>query len=405
MKRYFYKKYVTAILFILMLFAFSILNLFIAYDPIKETWQSSELSFSTMKETIAKLENTINEYTFGKYAFIEAYGYMQLLMDKNEAANFEVVKDTEGKLHYSHFADQPHSKKHLTARVKSMADQLNVKQTKLTFVMPPDKFIRGYTIFPTGIPYHYNNETADLFLSELQQVGVDTVDLREGILDSGIPPSQLFFKTDHHWTIETAFWGFGQLVQHLNEVIDLQLDPERFYTDIENYNVIQYKDSYIGSMGRKVGKYYAGVDDFSLIYPKFKTDYDFYYKNDLEEKHLSGRFEDVLLAIYPLNMEGDKYSPMKDKYFTYLYGNQPFVHIKNKEVTDGPKVLFIKDSLAVPLISFLSTLCSDIYLIDPRFYKEDILQFVNETELDHVFISISPQDLVDEFFPFALEGE
>lgn len=403
MKRHFHKKMITAALFIILLFLFSFQNIRASYEPLKQTLQSSDFSFSSLKDTITKLDKTMNESVYGKFKFIEAYGYTQALMDKNEESNFEVVKDTEGQLHFTYFAKKPNSTIHLTERVKSLRNQMNNKATKFTYMLTPDKYIKGYTEFPRGIPYHYNNETADQFLSELKQAGVDTVDLREGLMESGIPTGELFFRTDHHWKIETAFWGFGQLVKHLNQMYATQLDPSGFYTDIHNYNLIKYDDAYIGSMGRKTGKYYTGADDFTLVYPKFKTDYEFYFKNNQEGGTLKGRFEEALLTSYPLRVNGNDYGLTGDKYFTYLYGNQPFAHIHNNDRPNGLKVLFIKDSLAVPLISFLSTLCSDVYLIDPRYYKGDVSTFINQTELDHVFISYSPQNLVAEFFPFGTD--
>ena len=49
----------------------------------------------------------------------------------------------------------------------------------------------------------------------------------------------------------------------------------------------------------------------------------------------------------------------------------------------------------------MSTVCSEVYLVDPRYYKESILEYVNSIEnLDIAFISFSPQDLTDEFFNF-----
>ena len=404
MKRHLHKKMITAALFILLLFAFSIQNLMVSYEPLKQAVQSSSFRFASLKETIGKLDQAMNDSVYGKLKFIEAYGYTQALLDKNEESNFEVVKDTQGQLHYTYFTDKPNPTMELTERVKTLSSQIINKQVKLTYMLTPDKYIKGYTQFPKGIPYHHSNETADQFLGELKQAGVDTLDLREGLTESGIPIPELFFRTDHHWQIQTAFWGYGQLVKHLDAMDGTKLDPTGFYTNIDNYNQIKYDNAYIGSMGRKTGKYYAGVDDFTLIYPKFKTDYEFYFKTNELGGTLTGRFEDALLTTYPLHVEGSDYGLTGDKYFTYLYGNQAFVHIRNKDKPNGPKVVFIKDSLAVPLISFFSTICSDVYLLDPRYYKEDIAAFINQTELDHVFISFSPQNLVTDFFTFGTKG-
>lgn len=400
MHNFFAKKRITAFLFILVLVTFSVLNIIQSFGPIQKTLASADFHYSEAKALIHELDDDINEHVFDKFGFVEAYGYMQSLMWKNEENNFEVVKDMEGKLHYTYFATGPTDTKYLSDRVAALGAHLDPK-TKLTYVMTPDKYVRGYTQFPEGIPYNYNNETADGFLTNLKQDGIDTVDLREGLLESGIPAKDLFFTTDHHWKIKTAFWAFGQLVNHLDGMYDKPLDPDHYFTDLNNYNVVPYQDIFIGSQGRKAGKYFAGDDDFDLIYPKFKTDYSFYFKTGETQATLNGRFEDALLTTYPLNVQGATYDLTADKYFTYLYGNQGIVHVVNKDKPNGLKVLFIKDSLAVPMISFLSTVVSEIYLIDPRYYTGDIVDFASKTDLDHIFVSISPQDLVDEFFPYG----
>lgn len=397
MDRLFIKKLITTILFLLFLFAFSFLNIWKNYEAIKTSVKKIEAV--SLKQYVSGIENAINENVYEKYKFIEVYGYIQKFIGKNEVSNFELVKDVEGKLHFTYFADKPNKTEQLTDKLKELRNGIRSSKTKVLYLMTPDKYIKGYTKFPKGIPTHYNNETADQFLSEVNSAGIETIDLRKGILQSGINPDDLFFNTDHHWKIETAFWGFGQLVNNMNKKFKLNLDSAKFYTDINNYNVIKYENSFIGSMGRKIGKYYAGVDDFSLIYPKFKTDYDFYFENSFTKGTLSGRFEEALVAINPIR-KYDEYGIETDKYFSYLYGNQPFAHIKNKENKNGLKVLFIKDSLAVPLISFFSSVCSDVYIIDPRYYKEDILSYINNTDLDFVFVSYSPQNLVGEFFKF-----
>ena len=41
--------------------------------------------------------------------------------------------------------------------------------------------------------------------------------------------------------------------------------------DIKNYEVNTYRNWFLGSIGKRVGIYYAGIDDIDLIYPKFDT--------------------------------------------------------------------------------------------------------------------------------------
>lgn len=402
-KRMFLKKFITSIFFLVFLLVFSFQNFKVEYKPLLESLKKQKLNYSNISETIKSIENTMNENVYQKYKFINVYGYLQQLMDKHEESNFEVVKDNDGLLHYTFFANKPNSVDEIVSRVRAFNDGLKDENKKFIYLMTPDKYIRGYTKFETGIPYNYANETADNFLEELSKNKVDTIDLRKNLDESDIPYNELFFKTDHHWKIQTVFLAFGELVNKLNTDYNINLDSDKFYTNKENYNFITYEECYVGSMGRKTGTLYGGVDDFTLVYPKFKTSYSFYSKNGEQEVNGEGRFEEALLSTSPFRTENITYALEADKYFSYLHGNLGLVHVHNKNNENGPKVLFIKDSLAVPLATFLSTVCSDVYLIDPRYYKEDIPKFANETDLDFIFMSFYPQNLTEEFFPFYKE--
>lgn len=398
MERFFFKKLITSILIVLIIFGLSIINLINNYKPIIDTVEAQkDISISNR---IKNIDASIKDNTYGKYAFIDFYGYLQKLMDKNEESNFEVVKDDNGTLHYTFFGDKANPVYELVKRTEALKNGLKDESVKFAYIMPPDKYYKGYTSLSYGIPYNYANETADSFLDLLKQNNIETIDLRENLAESGIEPKDLFFKTDHHWKTETAFWEFGQLANTLKNKYGANIEDIDFYTNKDNYNFITYKDSYVGSMGRKTGIPYSGVDDFTLIYPKFNTDYTYYSKTGEQETNLNGRFEEALITISPFRTNKGVYALEGDKYSSYLFGNQGIVHVVNKKVPNGPKILFVKDSYTVALAAFLSTVCSDIYMVDPRYYTGSIPEYIDSVKTDFVFVSFYPQDLTEDFFKF-----
>lgn len=398
MERFFFKKLITSILIVLIIFGLSITNLINNYKPIIDTVEDQkDISISNR---IKNIDASIKDNTYGKYTFIDFYGYLQKLMGKNEESNFEVVKDDNGTLHYTFFGDKANPVYELVKRTEELKNGLKDESVKFAYIMPPDKYYKGYTSLPYGIPYNYANETADSFLDLLKQNNIDTIDLRENLAESGIEPKDLFFRTDHHWKTETAFWEFGQLAKTLKNKYGANIEDIDFYTNKNNYNFITYKDSYVGSMGRKTGIPYSGVDDFTLIYPKFNTDYTYYSKTGEQETNLKGRFEEALITISPFRTNKGVYALEGDKYSSYLFGNQGIVHVVNKKVPNGPKILFVKDSYTVALAAFLSTVCSDIYMVDPRYYTGSIPEYIDSVKTDFVFVSFYPQDLTEDFFKF-----
>lgn len=391
------KKQITTLLFLCLIFGYAIVNgqkeLPVLIDTIEQfDWEDSEPS-----ELISQIDSAINENAAGRYGFIDAFGYMQKVLDKNEESNFEVVKDTEGKLHYTFFTTEPVDTSLPAKRMRRFSKEIEEK-CPLIFVLPPDKYIEGHTQFPKGIPYHMNNEAADEFLERLDEYGIANLDLREGLKDSGLDMSEVFFTTDHHWKIETAFWASTEFCRFMNDTYGEHLDEDDFYADLNNYNQVEYKDVFLGSMGRKTGRYYAGADDFTLIYPAFPTNYRL--TNSLnDEMVFEGRFEESLLAS-PVFRSSDK--PFDtDIYMAYLYGNPAFSHIENFDQEDGPNLCIIKDSFAVPFAAFTSLRCHTIDLIDPRYYEEDYAETILNGDYDYVIVMVSPANLVEEFFPFG----
>lgn len=397
MERLLGKKKITTLLFLAFLFGYAILNARKEIPILKETIENWCESDGTPTELVSQVNSAIDENVVEKYAFIDAYGYMQLILGKEEESNFEVVKDHAGKLYYTYFTTEINDVSAEAQKTKNMADAVEDEDTKLLYVMPPAKYIYGFTEFSTGIPYNMANETADDFLNRLDDYGVDYIDLRDYLDESGIPMSEVFYNTDHHWKIQTAFWASSQFCDVLEERYGETLDPDGYYKNKDNYNFITYDDIFLGSMGRKTGRFYTEVDDFTLIYPKFATNYT--YENSISgDLQFTGRFEEALLATPVIRQSNQPFDT--DMYGIYLYGNPAFTHIENMDHPDGLRICIIKDSFAVPFSAFTSLRCNTVDLIDPRFYEEDYYETIKAGDYDYVILMFSPENIVEEFFPW-----
>lgn len=409
MKRFFAKKTITAFAFLALLSLISILNLGVTYPNLKSDvtkfWNSLAKGQGSLSTLVTNLNTTITNQVYHKYSFIETYGYIQKLLNKNEINNFEVVKDKQGYLYYTYFTTGPNNVNTIVDRMVRLKDTVSKNGTKVMYVMTPDKYIVGKTQFESGIPYNYANETADNFLKALNQKGVDTLDFRQLMKKDGKYNVGSFYKTDHHWTVQTAFWAYTRFVDVLQNKYQFKFPNKNFYTDLNNYNQVIYKDSFLGSMGEKEGILYSGAEDFTFIYPKFSTNFNFYAQTGSHEESLTGRFENTIAFNSILYGKGNIYDAQSDKYFTYMDGNPGFVQITNNNDLNGPKVLFIKDSLIVPTASFFSLGCSKLYMIDPRYYSGNIEKVLSDYKFDYVFVSFSPDNLTTQFFPFYQSGK
>ena len=84
-----------------------------------------------------------------------------------------------------------------------------------------------------------------------------------------------------------------------------------------------------------------------------------------------------------------------DKYPIFLDGNHSLVTIHNPEATGG-NLLIIRDSYAHCLSTFLAADYQNIYLIDMRYYRQSVSQFVAEHPVDRVLYLYGMDNLITD---------
>lgn len=70
------------------------------------------------------------------------------------------------------------------------------------------------------------------------------------------------------------------------------------------------------------------------------------------------------------------YLEHKDKYSSFLGGNQPLCVLENPAITDGSKLLLIRDSYSDSLAPFLAQRFSEVHLVDLRYYHTSVADYM-----------------------------
>nr|WP_307991192.1 DHHW family protein [uncultured Niameybacter sp.] len=327
------------------------------------------------------MDSGVTENFWLKEKYIDLYGLVENLLGRDYIRDANpsntVVKDTIGNLHFITF---PSDYTEPLQGLLEVGETLKESGTPLVFVQAPQKVIEDYTVLPPSV-VDSSKANTDALIDAFEEENIDYIDLRENVKEDELDLSKLFYKTDHHWTTNTAFWAVGEVVDYLNENYNMNLDEEGFYTDLNNYNQTTYKNFFLGSQGRRVGKFYAGVDDYTLITPNFDTDYEVTINKSDSSTTYTGNFEETILKE---NLLDESKSVYTNRYASYFGGDYPEVIIKNKLNTDGKKVLIVKDSYALPFSAFLSNMFAETRLVDLRYYKEDLSTYINEYKPDLV---------------------
>lgn len=310
--------------------------------------------------------------------------------------NLSVVKSKTGYLSYvrEKIPDET-----LSIRAKSMKSLYEISKDNnadFLYIMAPAK---GYYMeYPENIE-DYNKENCDAFLLELEKENVPYYSLIEQMEKEGITEEELFFVTDHHWKPEYAFWAAGKVADELLKRYDFDYAKDKL--NIENYNQEVYEDWFLGSQGKKIGQYFTelGVDDITLITPKFDTDFSVRYAGNPET--IRGSFEEVL--IHKGNIEVKDFYE-KNPYAVYLGGDYREQIIENNKNENGKKVLILKDSFACAFAPFFANVTSGTHLLDMRDFDEfkgekiDVEKYIESEQPDIVIVMYNGVPIDDAFY-------
>ena len=254
---------------------------------------------------------------------------------------------------------------------------------KLLLVQTPFKVCK-YADFDIINKFDYSNANADELLSGLSSNGVSYMDLRDEVHRSFSVEEyhSLFFRTDHHWKPETGLWATSLIVAKLNSDYGFQIDLDLFRLD--RYKVDVYSKWFLGSLGKKMTLSRVDPEDCSYILPKFP------HKIDYEIPSLGIHTTGTLAVTYdPYQFSSIDYYH-KTLYEGYNYSDNAVIKFHNHQITDGKRILMIKDSFANVVAPFLSLGVEDLCMVDTRVFTGSLERFIDEYQPDLVLVITNP---------------
>ena len=161
---------------------------------------------------------------------------------------------------------------------------------------------------PQGAP---SFDQAAFIQNAAEKTGLPTVDLLGALTEHAGEP--IYYRTDHHWTTRGAFYGANALLTALGKesLKEIDFTPEVASMD---FNGTLYSTSGIHWLAPDTIEYWVSEDDLRVTS----------WKSSKEEP---GRLYDR------------SYLEHKDKYSSFLGGNQPLCVLENPAITDGSKLL------------------------------------------------------------------
>lgn len=373
------------------------------YSTLFFSWDSEKTVAKNISAIEKNIESIVNDNVGLRSQYIEINGLAQKLVGKKIVEDADVsstvIKLNNGFLTFVIDKAPDSTIEKRADSVVELKDYLDSKNIDFLYVQAPYKNDEFDPQLPVGIE-DYSISNSMRFVSALNEKGINTLNLIECIREDNLDWYSLFFKTDHHWKNESGLWAYGKLAQHLNESFGYSIDESSWNTD--SYTITTHKNAFLGSQGKRTGSLYSGLDDISVIIPKFETSLT--YDNDITDVHRSGTFEQSVLFAEK-HITGNMYDNFC--YSVNLDGDFGRLKITNHLDTSGKKVLIIKDSFANPVITFLAPNVAEIEVVDLRLIAnetgESLREVIEEVNPDTVIMLYNhTQIFKPECFDFGL---
>ncbi len=175
---------------------------------------------------------------------------------------------------------------------------------------------------------------------------------------------KLYYKTDHHWTTQGAFYVFQEAAASLGIEEDVS-------DDYVSYTVT---DSFNGVLASKSG---VGLDEKEQIdiYVPTEGDDDVVVNYVDEGKKRTSLYDSSKLET-------------RDKYGVFFGGNTSVMDIRTVS-TSQKRLLVVKDSFADCFIPFLTPYYREIVVVDPRYYSGTMTDIMDTYRITDILILYS----------------
>ena len=247
--------------------------------------------------------------------------------------------------------------------MQTIADFAKSVDVPVTVTLVPSTGYIANDVLPAVHDTYTDDEKIENAQKVLAESGADFVDLRSAFKNAYANGTQLYYKTDHHWTTAGAYTGYTEICKSLG------ITP----ADKSLFTVEKYNDFY-GTTYSTSGFWLTQPDTIEIWNNKNNTE-----KNISVEIIEGDEKQDYHSMYFYNHLEED------DKYPVFIDGNHAMTRIKNTNAAGG-KILLVKDSFSHCLAPFLAENYSEVILVDMRYYKNSISELAQQEKPDNILV-------------------
>ena len=227
--------------------------------------------------------------------------------------------------------------------------------------------------------------TEDLPLVHLEYSDTDIIDSARSKTSAYVPDlaglfsargdrSGLFYRTDHHWTMDGAYLCYCDVLAHYG---DTPADKSAF-------TVSSYE--FYGSYYRKAGLWLTEPDSLEV-----------WRSPVLDAMDVTIGWGDRAVTYKGVYDEEQLKEGNVDKYAAYLWSNNDLTVIENPQ-GNGETIMIVKDSFGNSIIPLFAMTYSRVVMVDTRYYKSPSLpmpsELVSEYGITKLVIVFGEDDII-----------
>lgn len=302
------------------------------YSTAMETYVSDQFPFRTAWVQLKGLSDRLMGRTESNNIFLSDRGY---LIENFTSPDRKVCQDRLKKL------------KQFVQSQKKLKQYMLIAPTAVSIYRE---------LLPEFAPAGDQDAFLDQLKTDAEDAGITFMDVRDAFRSA--EETQLYYKTDHHWTTDGAYLAYRQFTQAAGLKESAVL-----------YQRMLVTDSFRGTMSASSG-FRMWEKEKMYIYLPEKGGVE-YAVNYVSEGLKSASF-----------YETDKLN-VRDKYAVFLGGNHSLVKITTT-AGSGKVLLLLKDSYANCFVPFLAEHYDKILMVDPRYYYDDLKQLISSEKVTDV---------------------
>jgi len=241
-----------------------------------------------------------------------------------------------------------------------------INYVNLNLMLVPTSISVNYEQLPNNVEYENQMKELEYIYDNID---FNTINVYDTLMEQN-KYYQMYYRLDHHWTSYGAYYAYKEYCKANN--IN--------YLSINDFEIEEVTQDFNGTLYSKSNDYSKKSDSIHLFIPE-KHNYEVEYVYNKKKTD----------TLYELS-----YLEKKDKYSLFLDNNHPLIVVTNNDVNNNDEIVIIKDSYANSFVPFIVNHFKKVHIIDPRFYQEDISEYIKNNKNINDALILYNMNTIDE---------